>query len=57
MTSKEATVDEDISSEKYEGTISKVIPKSSEKEVMYSRYAGCFGFIFCFGDVFFFFKH
>ncbi|XP_053476726.1 uncharacterized protein si:dkeyp-121d4.3 isoform X3 [Ictalurus furcatus] len=33
VTSKEATVDEDISSEKYEGTISKVIPKSSEKEM------------------------
>ncbi|KAF4090108.1 hypothetical protein AMELA_G00048140 [Ameiurus melas] len=33
VTSKEATVDEDVSSDKYEGTVSKVIPKNSEKEM------------------------
>ncbi|MCJ8730815.1 hypothetical protein PDJAM_G00188660 [Pangasius djambal] len=33
LTSKEAAVVEDISSEKYEGTISQIIPKSSKKEM------------------------
>ncbi|XP_026793067.3 uncharacterized protein si:dkeyp-121d4.3 isoform X2 [Pangasianodon hypophthalmus] len=33
LTSKEAAVDEDISSEKYEGTVSQIIPKSSKKEM------------------------
>lgn len=35
MTSIEAAVAEDISSEIYEGTVSQIVPKCSTKEVMY----------------------
>lgn len=43
MISTEEAVEE-ISSEKYEGTVSKIIPKSCIKKVMYSRCTGNFGF-------------
>lgn len=44
MISTEEAVEE-ISTEKYEGTVSKIIPKSCIKKVMYSRCTGNFGFL------------